>query len=82
MLTFILYILPILGTLFCSLFYVKFIDKNKTKLFIPRLARWVMNFCCFIPALGWLTFGIWIYIYSSNETKFVQNKITDFFINN
>lgn len=82
MLSFVLYILPILGTMFCSFFYFKFIDKDNTISYVPRLARWLLNIICFIPVAGWLTFGVWIYIFSSKETKFIQNKITDFFINN
>lgn len=82
MLTFCLYILPILGTLFCSFFYIRFVDRETTRTYIPRLARWIMNICCFIPIVGWLTFGIWLYVFSNDKTEFKKNKITDFFINN
>lgn len=82
MLTFFLFIIPILGTIFCSFFYVKFVDKNATTSYIPRLVRWVLNIMCFIPIIGWVTFCVWVYIFSSKETKFLENKITDFFIKN
>lgn len=82
MLTFILYILPILGTLFCSFFYVKFIDRERSLSYIPRIVRWIFNICCFVPGVGWVIFAIWIYEFFNDETKFKQNKITDFFINN
>lgn len=82
MLTFFLYILPVSIVLFCQIFYIKHVDKDKTSVFIPRLARIILLLFSFIPIIGWLCAGIWIYIFCSYETKFKPNKLTNFFIEN
>ena len=80
--TFFGYILPIILTILLISFYAKYIDKDKTITFIPRLFRWLSLLLVFIPVLGIVVFGIWIFVCFSHETSFKQNKITDFFINN
>lgn len=82
MLTFFLYLLPLFGTVFCHVFYRKYIDRDKTTNFIPRLVRIVLSMFCFVPVIGWLTFGIWIYVFCDKGTKFIPNKLTNYFINN
>lgn len=81
MLTFILFVLPLIGTIFCHIFYAKYIIKDKSTL-VPRLLRITMSVLSFIPVIGWITFGAWIYIFNDSNTKFKPNKLTDFFINN
>lgn len=81
MLTFILFVLPLIGTIFCHIFYAKYVIKDKSKL-VPRLLRITMSVLSFIPVIGWITFGVWIHIFNDSKTKFKPNKLTDFFINN
>ena len=82
MLTFIFYILPIIGTIFCSLFYAKNIDKESSVMFIPRLVRIFSIMLCFIPAFGIVTFIAWIVILVCDDTILKENKLTNFFMNN
>lgn len=82
MLTFIFYILPIIGTIFCSLFYAKNIDRDSSCLFIPRLIRIFFIILCFIPAFGIVTFIAWIVILVCDDTTLKENKLTNFFMNN
>lgn len=82
MLTVIFYILPMIGTIFCSFFYVKNVDKKNSEIFIPRLIRISSIILCFIPAFGVFTFIAWIVIFMYDGTTFKENKLTNFFMNN
>lgn len=82
MLTLFIYILPILAVVFCHIFYTKYIDRDNSSFFVPRLGRIVILLFSFIPIVSWICAGIWIYVFFSCDTEFKSNKITDFFINN
>lgn len=80
--TFVFYILPIILTFLLSLFYSKNVDKDASRAFVPRIVRWLAMLLTFIPVLGiFISIGA-ICICITSDTKFKQNKLTDFFINN
>lgn len=80
--TFVFYILPIILTFLLSLFYSKSVDRDKSYTFVPRIVRWLAMLLSFIPVIGIFIFIGAIYICIASDTKFKQNKLTDFFINN
>ena len=81
MFTFCFYVLPIILVIFYSIFYSKFIIKNND-LFVPRIARWLSIILSFIPIIGVIITVIWTIAFCDERTKFKENKITNFFINN
>lgn len=81
MFTFCFYILPIILAIFFSIFYSKFIIKNND-FFVPRIARWLSIILSFIPMIGVIIAIIWTVVFCDKRTKFKENKITNFFINN
>ena len=81
MFTFCFYILPIILTIFFSVFYSKFIVKNND-FFIPRIARWLSVILSFIPMVGLIAAVIWSFVFCDKRTKFKENKLTKFFIEN
>lgn len=80
--TFFLYILPIILTFVLSLFYSKNVDRDESRAFVPRIVRWLAMLLSFIPVIGIFIFIGAFYICITSDTKFKQNKLTDFFINN
>ena len=81
MFTFYFYVLPIILVIFYSIFYSKFIIKNND-FFVPRIARWLSIILSFIPMIGVIIAVIWTAVFCDKRTKFKENKITNFFINN
>ena len=80
--TFIFYILPIILTFVLSIFYSKSVDKDASYTFVPRIVRWLAMLFSFMPVMGIFILIGAIYICITSDTKFKQNKLTDFFINN
>lgn len=80
--TFVFYILPIILTFVLSLFYSKNVDRDKSRVFVPRIVRWLAMLLSFIPVIGIFIFIGAFYICITSDTEFKQNKLTDFFINN
>lgn len=81
-LTFFLYLLPIIGTIFCQTLYWKSINKEKSSFFISRLIRILLLVVSFIPVFGLVVFCFWCWVLTNEDTVLNKNKITDFFINN